>query len=427
MRKGLVAIFVFAAVSLANAQCPTSSSGSSPIAGALSPLVYGKVQTRAPIASDFEVARGGLNYVDTEFYNDGTSKYHYFRIIKNTLDFTKTYQVKDAAKVLPPGTTIDLGGARYCPDRIVLSYSPPDFDHDYGIQMGTISLVLASGYETWPVERIVAFLHKIVSVPNTTSPSSVVASADSPQTFLPAIFKSQFATKGQLYLNSDGTFTRDGDFVGSGNFEVNGDVLSLIYSDGDPAAWKIDAGGNKLYNDSGILLFLRRADTPSAKAEPEPAPEPVAPAVAPLRLPSAYVNAQSPEDKLQLNADNSFSLREGGQPYHGSFVLTGSAIELNISEDSAKTTLNRQGDNLTDSSGQTWSYKEQSAGTVLGGAVLHNQDIIKLAKVGIDDATITAKIKGSKCQFDTSTDALVMLKKSGVSATVLKAMVGAGK
>jgi hypothetical protein len=57
--------------------------------------------------------------------------------------------------------------------------------------------------------------------------------------------------------------------------------------------------------------------------------------------------------------------------------------------------------------------------------MLRNEDVIKLAKVGIDDATILAKIKTSKCQFDTTTDALVLLRKSGVSAVVLNAMVGA--
>jgi len=50
-----------------------------------------------------------------------------------------------------------------------------------------------------------------------------------------------------------------------------------------------------------------------------------------------------------------------------------------------------------------------------------------MVKAGLDEAIILAKISGSKCQFDTSTDALIQLKGSGVSAAVLKAMVGAGK
>jgi hypothetical protein len=147
--------------------------------------------------------------------------------------------------------------------------------------------------------------------------------------------------------------------------------------------------------------------------------------IAPLECPSLYVSTQSPTDHLLLNADRSFMLQEGGQPYHGTFAIRGNTLLLNISESNIQTSLTRQGHDLADSSGQTWSHREQSAGAVASGAVLKNADIIKLAKVGIDDATITAKIKSSRCQFDTSTDALVLLKKSGVSAAVLKAMVGA--
>jgi len=55
---------------------------------------------------------------------------------------------------------------------------------------------------------------------------------------------------------------------------------------------------------------------------------------------------------------------------------------------------------------------------------LQNQDLIKMAKAGVDDAHIIAKIRSSKCQFDTSSDALARLKESGVSAAVIKAMVG---
>ena len=51
-----------------------------------------------------------------------------------------------------------------------------------------------------------------------------------------------------------------------------------------------------------------------------------------------------------------------------------------------------------------------------------------MVKAGLDDTLIIAKIakiSSSKCQFDTSTDALIQLKQSGVSAAVLKAIVGA--
>jgi len=91
-----------------------------------------------------------------------------------------------------------------------------------------------------------------------------------------------------------------------------------------------------------------------AAARAQNAPVPAAPLAAPLKLPSTYVSAQTPEDQLHLNTDNSFSLHEGGQPYHGTFVANGNTLELTINETSSTTTLSRRGNSLTDSSGQAW-------------------------------------------------------------------------
>jgi len=85
--------------------------------------------------------------------------------------------------------------------------------------------------------------------------------------------------------------------------------------------------------------------------------------IAPLQLPSFYVSTQSPDDHLQLNPDYSFQLREGGQPYHGTLAIRGNTLLLNISESNIQTSLTRQGHDLADSSGQTWSYREQTATT----------------------------------------------------------------
>jgi hypothetical protein len=93
--------------------------------------------------------------------------------------------------------------------------------------------------------------------------------------------------------------------------------------------------------------------------------------IAPLQLPSTYVSAQTPADQLQLNTDNSFSLQEGGQPYHGTFVVNGNTLELNISETTAKTIVSMQGNNLTDVSGQTWVLREPSVRTTLERRPLH--------------------------------------------------------
>jgi hypothetical protein len=48
-----------------------------------------------------------------------------------------------------------------------------------------------------------------------------------------------------------------------------------------------------------------------------------------------------------------------------------------------------------------------------------------MVKAGLDDSIIIAKIKTSKCQFDTTPDTLITLKQSGASAAVMRAMTQA--
>jgi hypothetical protein len=216
------------------------------------------------------------------------------------------------------------------------------------------------------------------------------------------------ATDNQMRLNADGTF-------------------SLIQS-GKNYAGTFTIEGNKMLGRIGnqpVQVAILQGDTildPQGSKWVKQGG-----AVAPLRLPSTYVSAQTPADQLQLNADNSFSLQEGGQTYRGTFAANGNTLELSISETNTKNTVTIQGSNLTDSSGQTWVLREQPAQTGSVAGVLQNQDIIKMVKASFDDAIIIAKIGSSKCQFDTSTDALIQLKESGVSAAVLQAVVGAGK
>jgi hypothetical protein len=223
------------------------------------------------------------------------------------------------------------------------------------------------------------------------------------------------AANDRLQLNIDGTFSQvqaGGTF--SGTFTIEGNKLMARI--GNRALPASTLQGDTIFDPDGTTWVKRKAE-----------PAVPLPTTAPLRLPSTYVSVQTPADQLQLNADNSFSLQEGGQTYHGTFVANGSAVELNISDTNTKTTATIQGNSLTDGSGQAWVLREQSAGTAPSGPLLLNEDIIKMVKAGLDEAIIIAKIGGSKCQFDTSTDALIQLKGSGVSAAVLKAMVGAGR
>jgi hypothetical protein len=181
-----------------------------------------------------------------------------------------------------------------------------------------------------------------------------------------------------------------------------------------------------------IAQVFKIDDAPSAAAATNPplatAAVPATPVAAPsLKLPSTYASMKTPADHLQLNANNSFSLQESGQSYHGTFTVSGSTVELNITETGTKTNATIQGKNLTDSSGQVWQLRDQGAEPAPAQDVLRNQDIIDLVKAGFDDATILAKISASKCQFDTSTSALIQLKQNKVSPAVTKAMVSAPK
>jgi hypothetical protein len=56
---------------------------------------------------------------------------------------------------------------------------------------------------------------------------------------------------------------------------------------------------------------------------------------------------------------------------------------------------------------------------------LQNPDILKMVKAGLEDSVIIAKIKSSKCQFDTAPDTLIALKQGGVSSAVMRAMTQA--
>ena len=366
---------LFAAVSLASAQCPTSST--SPIGKALRTLSYGKVQTKAPIASDHEVTRSTVNYISTEFYEDGTAKYAYLRWNNRraSLDFTKPYLVKDDAKLMPPGTTISLGGARYCPDRIVLQYYPPDNNYGNGMDSGTISLMLASGYETWPVERILTFLHKLISIPETAPPPALPPPAGPLQPaaplHLPSSYVSSKTPADELQLNADHSFSlQEAGQTYRGTFVANGNTLELNINGGPKSTATIQ--GNSLTDSGGQTWVLR--EQPAAGAAPEAPPAAAAPAVAPLRLPSTYVSAQTPADQIQLNADNSFSLQEGGQTYRGTFVANGNNLELNISGGS-KNTAKIQGNSLTDSGGQTWILGTPSPGSTSTGTLPPNREI----------------------------------------------------
>ena len=254
-----------------------------------------------------------------------------------------------------------------------------------------------------------------IFVPDTSSSdqgseqSQANTSQGAQQTSLAGLWDMQ-GTGAQIQLNPDGSLSQQAPNGQErpGHYTVNGDSLVLTdAATGRSSTFNIR--GDSIYFGSR-LMWVRHA------AAPPPPPPP------PLKLPVTYVSAQAQTDQLQLNPDNSFSLQAAGETYQGTFAVSGSALELNMS-DGTKSTATIHGNTITDSNSQTWVLREQSETAASGGATLQNQDVIKMVKAGLDDSLIIAKIGSSKCQFDTSTDALIQLKQSGVSSIVLKAIV----
>ena len=56
-------------------------------------------------------------------------------------------------------------------------------------------------------------------------------------------------------------------------------------------------------------------------------------------------------------------------------------------------------------------------------SILSNSDIITLSQKKLPNSLIIQKIKTSKCKFDTSTDALLVLTQAGVGEDVIMIMM----
>ena len=69
------------------------------------------------------------------------------------------------------------------------------------------------------------------------------------------------------------------------------------------------------------------------------------------------------------------------------------------------------------------SPNESSSGA---SSAITNARVIELSKLGLDDDIIIAKIRNGNCQFQLGDSDLVAVKKAGVSAKVIAAMLDAG-
>src|SRR4029450_5338613 len=63
----------------------------------------------------------------------------------------------------------------------------------------------------------------------------------------------------------------------------------------------------------------------------------------------------------------------------------------------------------------------------LAQETLTNESIMSMVKGGLSEAVVLARVRSGPANFDTSTNALLTLKKAGVSDKIIEAMVSAPK
>lgn len=142
--------------------------------------------------------------------------------------------------------------------------------------------------------------------------------------------------------------------------------------------------------------------------------------------PGKYINKNKPNEYLELKPDGTFYIQEKGQGFAGKYEVLGDEITLVVSNGmAAKGKL--RGNTLIDDEGQSW-VKSADAPTLSTTSleVLTNADILRMVEAKLPDSVILAKVRNSKCKFDTSTDGLIKLKQAGVSDAVIQAMAESG-
>ncbi len=69
------------------------------------------------------------------------------------------------------------------------------------------------------------------------------------------------------------------------------------------------------------------------------------------------------------------------------------------------------------------TFAQTAPPTKGASSVLTNADVIAMAKAGLDEAVIVAKIRHSPVSFDVSTNGLIELKNSGVPSSIVTVML----
>jgi hypothetical protein len=154
-------------------------------------------------------------------------------------------------------------------------------------------------------------------------------------------------------------------------------------------------------------------------------------------VPGKYFQQKDRDITMELKPDGSVVVQGNKKTWTGTYNIEGDVVTTLVAK--SKSSLRRTGNTLVgDKHGTVWEKADvQPSGASQGsnastsavspgstGEVLTNADVLSLAKVGLGEELIAAKIKQAKAvAFDLSTDGLVALRKGGVTNTVIEAMM----
>jgi cyclophilin family peptidyl-prolyl cis-trans isomerase len=159
----------------------------------------------------------------------------------------------------------------------------------------------------------------------------------------------------QVFINLGNNAQLDAQgFSPFGNIVEGMDVVEKFYSGyGDPPRGpdqgRITAQG-RAYLDKNFPNLDRIISATLAVQDEAPTA---------AKLGTVYISNQSSADKLQLNADGTFSLQEGGQSFSGTYLVRGRTLKLHIDQLKKEVNIEIQEDSLIVNGNEIWVQPKQ--------------------------------------------------------------------
>jgi hypothetical protein len=280
--------------------------------------------------------------------------------------------------------------------------------------------------------------------PQLRGQASAPPSAPAASVRLPLTYVNSQAQEAQLQLNADGSFVlQEAGQTYHGTFSINGQTLALRISDTSTSTATIQ--GSNLVDSSG-QTWVQRAQTAHAVAARDVLRNQDVIALAQAGLDDEIVVAKIGKSECRFDTSAGALAQAKAAGVSAAAVKAmiacstppaaaggdGSALPSGIPE--VRTSVAVTPQQRPHHGPDTASANSEPANSLRGASLvpgqpaeglLHNEDVIKMVKAGFDDALIIDKVGSSKCQFDTSADALIQLKQGGASGPVVRAVMEA--